>query len=110
MLTRGSKIAYDFNWSPYKVYVDGLQFVFSSENHVKKFNERLSRSREKISSSLSNRFNIFIQCNGIADIVLYTEIEKRGFLIITAEGEKITCLSKVQFVGGRLTKKRQEKQ
>lgn len=110
MLTRGGKIAYDFNCSPYKVYVDGLQFVFSSENHVKKFKERLDKSRDKISVSLSNRFNIFIQCNGIADIVLYTEIEKRGFLIITAEGEKITCLNRVQFVGGKLTRKKQEKQ
>lgn len=110
MLTRGGKIAYDFNCSPYKAHIDGLQFVFSSENHVKKFKERLDKSREKISSSLSNRFNIFIRCDGIADIMLYKEIEKRGFLIITAEGEKITCLNKVQFVGGKLTKKRQEKQ
>lgn len=110
MLTRGSKIAYDFNHSPYRLYVGGLWFVFSSENHIKKFKERLDKSRDKISASLSNRFNIFIQCDAIADIMLYREIEKRGFLIITAEGEKITCLNKVQFVGGKLTKKRQEKQ
>lgn len=110
MLTRGGKIAYDFNHSPYRLYVGGLWFVFSSENHIKKFKERLGKSREKISSSLSNRFNIFIECNGIADIMLYKEIEKRGFLIITEEGEKIEWLNKVQFVGGKLTKKKQEKQ
>ena len=110
MLTRGGKIAYDFNCSPYRLYVDGLWYIFSSENHVKKFKERVDKSREKISTSLSNRFNIFVQCNGIADIMLYREIEKRGFLIITAEGERITCLNKVQFVGGKLTKKKQEKQ
>ena len=104
-LTRG-KIEYNFKISPFRILTDYYAtFVFSSESHKIKFIERQKKQREKISESLSNRFNFVVECNIIADILLYREIEKRGFLIITDEGIEIECQNSIKLGGQTLTKR-----
>ena len=81
-----SKIAYDLKISPHKVVMDygsgeKLEFIFSSELYKNKFLERYEGHREQINNSLSNRFGIKIIIDDLADLRLYSTIEKRGFLI-----------------------------
>lgn len=108
-------VAYDFNISPYSIEVEYFEdsvnitrvkcnrivYVFSSDFYRKKFSEKLQENRVKISESLSNRFKYSIKCNLLADLKLYTDIEKRGFLILL-NGEKIDCLENITLDGNNL--------
>lgn len=84
MLSRRG-VTYDFKTSPYVFETsynnDKIVFVFSSKLHYNKFNEKYLIARDKIATSLSNRFNLNISFNILSDILLYRKIEKRGFLI-----------------------------
>ena len=104
MLTR-SKIAYDLNISPHKtvvVYDDSvIEYVFSSNLYKESFLNKITEHREKIGNSLSNRFGFQIKCDKLADLKLYTTIEKRGFLI-NVDGEKIECLNNITLDGSNL--------
>ncbi len=106
-LTR-SNIAYDLNISPHKldvVYPDEvITYVFSSEWYRQKFNDRIETHREKISESLSNRFGFTIENNKLADLKLYSTIEKRGFLLLRGQ-DKVECLSGVVLDGHQLMSK-----
>lgn len=103
-LTR-SNIAYDLNISPHKTdveYPDGvITYVFSSDLYRQKFTERIEEHREKINASLSNRFGFAIENNKLADLKLYTTIEKRGFLIYKGQ-DKVECLSSITLDGNHL--------
>ena len=107
MLTRGG-IAYDLNKSPYKHEViynnEEITFVFSGEYNLNSFKNKLNENRERISESLTKRFKLDITCDLLADIKLYTSIEKRGFLIERNE-DKITCLNIIKLDGLNLTTK-----
>lgn len=100
-LTRGN-VAYDFKTSPFKetfAYEDGtIEYVFSSQLNKQRFITRLKENREKINTSLSNRFNMNIKLNKLADLKLYTQVEKRGFLI-KVDGEAVECLDFLELVG-----------
>lgn len=103
-LTR-SNIAYDLNISPHKlevVYPDEvLTYVFSSDLYRQKFNDKIESHRDKISESLTNRFGFTIENNKLADLKLYTTIEKRGFLIYKGQ-VKVECLSSITLDGNHL--------
>jgi hypothetical protein len=98
MLTR-SNVAYDLNISPHKHTVDygdfTIMYVFSSDLYKRKFIEKIEEHRKTISDSLSNRFGFMIVLNKLADIKLYTTIEKRGFLLYNSKGEKLECQSNI---------------
>lgn len=93
MLSRG-KIAYNLHKTPYKtdVVYDGqlITFYFSSELYRVKFESRQDSHRKTIEESLSKRFGFTIKSNLIADLRLYSSIEKRGYLI-SIDGEFIEC-------------------
>ena len=94
-MTRGG-IEYDFNKSPFNVATEKYTFVFSSQLHADKFRERLKQNRQKINESLSNRFNIYIYADEIADFLLYGAIERRGYLIKDHEGGVIKCQNEIR--------------
>ena len=105
-LTR-SAVAYDLNISPHKLevpYDNGttLVFVFSSALYRKNFYERFLDNREQIGASLSKRFGFEIQNDLLADLKLYTTIEKRGFLILK-DGVKFVCRESIILDGHKLT-------
>ena len=104
-LTR-SNIAYDLNISPHDAvvsYPDGyIKFVFSSELYRNKFREKLQDDRKAISDSLSKRFGFTIKADKLADLKLYTSIEKRGFLLLI-NGDKCECLNNITLDGQNLT-------
>ena len=105
-LTR-SNIAYNLEVSPHSAemrYCGGqyLTFIFSSELYKNKFLEKRQENREYIEQSLKKRFGFVINAEILSDIRLYTNIEKRGFLIVK-EGEKIKCLNNIILDGERVT-------
>lgn len=104
-LTR-SNVAHDLNISPHKQVVayrdlSQVEFVFSSEFYKGKFMDKLYEHRDTINQSLSNRFGFSIKADKLADIKLYTTIEKRGFLIYH-NGVKTECLSDITLDGQNL--------
>lgn len=105
-LTR-SAVAYDLNISPHREevpYEDGttIVYVFSSDLYRKKFYARFLDNREQIGTSLSKRFGFKINNDLLADLKLYTTIEKRGFLIFKNE-VKIECQENIILDGHNLT-------
>lgn len=92
-------VYYDLSISPYKITVDGITYVFSSTNHLYKFTELFDSNRKRISESLSNRFKLKIQLDRLADLVLYSKVESRGFHI-EVEGDVIECLEQIKLSGG----------
>lgn len=98
-LTRNG-IAYNLNFSPYihteKYSDETIQYVFSSKMYLDKFLMNYEFNRVVIHNRLFNQFKFDIDSNKIADIKLYADIEKRGFMINVAdkndyEGGKILC-------------------
>lgn len=89
-LTR-SGVAYDFNVSPHKITVDyndeRITYTFSSNLYKTKFIDKLEENRKVINNSLTKRFGITLEFNLLADLKLYTTIEKRGFLIEDDSGK-----------------------
>lgn len=106
-LTR-SNIAYDLNISPHSclvVYENyEIRYVFSSDLYRRKFLSKIEDNRKKINQSLSIRFGFSVDVESLADLKLYTSIEKRGFLIFKS-GEKIDCLNDIELNGLILTTK-----
>ena len=106
-LTRNN-IAHDLNISPHYVEcVHGaglVKFVFSSEFYKNKFEREFVEHRKKVNDSLSNRFGFSIRANLVADLKLYSAIEKRGFLIYYNE-DKVECLNDITLDGLMLTPK-----
>lgn len=103
-LTRGG-VAYNLSESPFFTEITysemTLKFVFSSNLYLNNFLKRLSDNREAISKSLSNRFGFEIFNDVLADIKLYSSIEKRGFLIYH-NGKVIECLGEIKMDGKKL--------
>ena len=103
-LTRNG-IAYNFKKSPYFVEVnygeDVVKYIFSSQLNIERFNTRQKENRDKISDSLSNRFNFNIKNDMLCDLKLYTSVEKRGFLIFKNE-EMIECQKSIILDGKNL--------
>lgn len=88
-------IEYDFKKSPFKIRLHNLTFVFSSNLHLQKFKEKRTERNQRINESLSNRFNIYIESGLLSDLLLYSEIETRGFLILNERGETL-CRNKIK--------------
>lgn len=103
MMTRNG-IVYKLELSPYTITIDETTFYFSSKNHLEKFTEKLTENRELIGYSLSKRFGFNINIELLADIVLYSKVETRGFLIIHKGGTYL-CKKDIILSGGKVTKK-----
>lgn len=106
-LTR-SKIAYDLSISPHRLAIDygesSLIYVFSSDLYKRKFLEKQEEHREQISNSLTKRFGVTVHLPLLADLRLYTTIEKRGFLLVK-NGVEVQCPERIILDGERVTLK-----
>lgn len=104
-LTR-SQIAYNLSISPHRVSqlygAEKITFVFSSDLYKRKFLEREDTNRKQINESLSKRFGINAEFDLLADLKLYTTVEKRGFLLFINEVE-VKCQSEITLNGERVT-------
>ena len=97
-----SNVAYDLTISPHihevKYNDSSIQFNFSSDFYKTNFLKRLEDNREKINNSISKRFGMKINLDMVADLKLYSSIEKRGFLIYH-NGVAVEWLEKVELDG-----------
>lgn len=106
-LTRGG-VCYDLRTTPFIFEVsyndELIRYAFSSEYNRTSFRNRIMENRENINNSLTKRFKIEISMDKLADIKLYSNIEKRGFLIET-DRESIEWLSIIRLDGNKVMKK-----
>jgi hypothetical protein len=98
-------IAYDLPSSPYLVKLDNVTLHFSSKFYLIGFKQRYLINRIRFNKSLTHRFGFLVIVNNIADVCLYSKIEKRGFCITTESGVQIWQPNEVVFNGGTVTKK-----
>lgn len=99
-------VTYDLETSPFECEIfyseiSYLKFKFSSQLYLNKFKEKIEENRNNINDSLSNRFGFTIKNDVLADIKLYSRIEKRGFFIKGKEEYK--CLNNIILDGMNLT-------
>lgn len=106
-LTR-SNVAYDLNISPHKLEMEykdeTIIYVFSSNLYKEKFLQQLDSNRLSINQSLSKRFGFEIVNDKLADLKLYTVIEKRGFLMYRGQ-DKVECLNTIILDGNQMISK-----
>ena len=97
-LTRNG-VCYDLRNTPYihtVIYEDyKIVFHFSSELNRKRFEERILDNRATINNSLTNRFNMTVKLDKLADVDLYNKVEKRGFYIV-ANGRIVEWLEEIK--------------
>ena len=103
-LTRG-KVCYNLEVTPYTYQVEYesgiITYHFSSNFYLNNFVDKLASNREYYNRSLSKRFNIPMVMNNLADVILYSKIEKRGFCLKVNE-EFIRCQESIKFVGSQV--------
>ena len=71
----------DLEESEYKVTFKEITFYFSSLLYRNNFGEALTEYLIIVKRTLENRWKINFECELFGAIILYTNIEKRGFLI-----------------------------
>ena len=77
-------------------------YVFSSDLYRRKFLEKQAAHREQLCVSLTKRFGVEVRVPLLADIKLYTTIEKRGFLLVK-NGVEVKCLDEITLDGETVT-------
>ena len=84
-------VYYDLTKSRYKFKVPdtNMIFIFSSDLHMFKFEDRYLNNREEQNIKFKSRFRVNIETKVLPDIMLYQKIETRGFLIINEKGQKL---------------------
>lgn len=104
MLSRNN-ICYNLEKTPYKLSLkygeQEVTYHFSSKLYKTKFTERREENRITIEASLSKRFGFNFKGELIADLRLYSSIEKRGFLI-SVNGEYKQWLSSITLDGPKV--------
>ena len=113
LLTR-SGVAYNLHVSPHKLEVNYgkscLLYIFSSDFYKRKFEEKMEENRKITSEKMSKRYKFTIYNNIISDLTLYSNWEKKGFLIkIKKEGfdkwEKVERIDHIILDGEIVMKK-----
>ena len=102
-------ICYNLKETPYTHVInygdEQINYHFSSMIYKLKFISKQKDNREKINLSLTNRFGFEIKNNLLCDLKLYSQIEKRGFLIVNVEGEIIQWRKSITLDGQRVIAK-----
>jgi hypothetical protein len=97
-------VVYNLLMSPFVVQTHDVKFVFSSKSHKDKFKEKIDSNRNNLNDKLTKKYGIDVDVSLLADIVLYTMIETRGFLIFDKEGKPL-CKNDIVLNGATLMKK-----
>lgn len=100
-LTRGG-VAYDLEKSPFNYLIEYngevYEYKFSSKYNLDNFMQKSFDNRKQINESLTKRFGFAIENNLLADVKLYSKIEKRGFLIANQD-RSFRCLNNIKLDG-----------
>lgn len=102
-MTRNN-ICYNLDESPFTCADKDLIYFFSSLLHLKKFKSKKLTNRVVVSESLSKRFKMTVKVDLLSDILLYSQIESRGFLIWDyKKGGIYKCLNHITLDGLTMT-------
>ena len=90
MKTRNG-IYYNIEQSSYKWCIPDthVTFYFSSDLHLCKFQDQYLSYRKEFNLKMKVHYKLDSDLNTYADVVLYKQIEKRGFYIVNEGGQKI---------------------
>lgn len=80
-LTRGG-IALNIKESPYKASIENYEFMFSSRLYMDSFIRKLPEFEQKLGYYILIKTRGYCDVHISAAIILYENIEKRGFYII----------------------------
>lgn len=75
------RVVRNFDSSPYTATIGAFEFVFSSEFNRARFKRNFPREKEKFSARVRKLYGLAVFYNELSAFVLYTRIERRGFLI-----------------------------
>lgn len=101
MTRRG--IEYNLTVSPYKSFVKTLTFYFSSQSYRNKFESQIDDFRKRMEQQFEDKYGMIIKVPYLAELVLYSQIEKRGFFI-TNKGSEYKCLEEITLNGNQVLK------
>lgn len=76
------KIFYNIDESTFVFYTENFAFYFSSVFYMNKFMEEYEKNRKHLEYKFTARFCITFDASDYCDIILYSNIEKRGFKLI----------------------------
>lgn len=93
-LTRNG-VCYQLDESPYIFEWRGICWHFSSEPHRAKFIRNVRDREMWLDDSLSRRFKCTVHLPIVADVQLYSQIEKRGFYVCTNDGAEYRSAASV---------------
>jgi hypothetical protein len=106
-LTRNGIIR-ELRLSPYQYRSGSLTFYFSSQLHLRRFNDRIKGHQQTIAESLTRRFKFRVDADRLAEVHLYMDVESRGFFITreTPAGLETLCHpNDLKLSGGTVMKK-----
>ena len=89
-------VCYAIEDSPFYEEVDGYRFYFSSETHRSKFFEKARIRQNWLTDSLSRRFHFHLDASLVAIFQLYSQVESRGFYVVSERGEEFRCLEQLR--------------
>jgi hypothetical protein len=97
-------VCYNLTLSPFIFQTGDIKLVFSSKTHKDKFKDKQEEHRDILRDKLTKKFGVTVDINLLADIVLYADIETRGFLIFDKEGNAL-CKNDIILNGGTVTRR-----
>lgn len=87
-------IYYSLDESDYILQFNNIKYVFSSPTVMNKFYMRRKKHQEEFNAYMSAKYGMRFELEELADIILYSKMEKRGFKIII-NGREYRCQSEV---------------
>lgn len=79
-------VCYNLPETPFIYEWRGLRYHFSSASHRDKYVDNVRKKEMWINDSLSRRFKCTVDLPLLADIQLYTQVESRGFYVVSNDG------------------------
>jgi len=93
-------IEYDLEITPYRYTNDyGYTFHFSSKTYLHKFSDKHEENRVALNQKTSIKYGVDFDLNLISDIHYYSQLETRGFYIVSNNNEVITSKANLKYVG-----------
>lgn len=81
-----ARVEYDLNNSEYISKVHDYLYYFSSEFNLNRFNEGVYNFIKEETNKLKARYHVNIDISDYLTLVFYKRIEKRGFKVLTYNG------------------------
>lgn len=75
------RVVRNFETSPYTTQIGQFEFVFSSDFNRRRFKHYFPFEKQKFAARVRKLYGVAVYYNELTAFVLYSRIERRGFLI-----------------------------